>query len=79
MKWISVKDRLPKGNWGFNNYSLSEDVLVANSCAIEIACYDRDRQTWLVGEPANGKWIDKITHWMPLPKNPHKGGKDENT
>ena len=74
MKWISVKDRLPKGEWAITCSHLSEDVLIANSCSINIGFYDRERGIWYIGEPAEEEWIDKITHWMPLPKNPHEGG-----
>lgn len=71
VEWISVKDKMPVGQWAKNFPHLSENVLVANSCAIEIAFYDRDDGVWYVGEPRDEEWIDKITHWMPLPKNPN--------
>lgn len=71
MIWISVKDRLPEGEWAVTCLHLSETVLVANSCSINIGFYDRERGIWYVGER---EWVDKITHWMPLPKNPYKGG-----
>ena len=72
LKWISVKDRLPTGKWGYGNHPhLSEEVLIANSCSINIGFYNRSDETWYVDEPAKEEWIDKITHWMPLPKNPH--------
>ena len=78
MKWISVKDDLPHGHWALksNHLHLSEEVLIANSCcitAVEIACYNRSSSRWYVGDPIDGEYIDKITHWMPLPINPHKG------
>jgi len=72
MKWIKVQDDLPKGEWSKNHPHLSEEVLVANSCAIDIAYYNRTDKIWYVGEPAKAEWIDKITHWMPLPPNPHE-------
>ena len=72
MEWISIKDRLPTGKW-MNKYEyLSEEVLIANSCSINIGFYNRNTGIWCVDEPAKGEWIDKITHWMPLPKNPHE-------
>jgi hypothetical protein len=79
MEWTNVKDRLPTGKWSNSYHYLSEEVLIANSCSINIGFYDRNNETWYVDEPAKEEWIDKITHWMPLPKSPHKGGKDENT
>lgn len=74
MKWISVKNRLPTGKWGYGSYPyLSEKVLIANNCSINIGFHNRNNGTWYIDEPAKEEWIDKITHWMPLPKNPHKG------
>jgi hypothetical protein len=72
MKWISVKDKLPEGVWSSGHPHLSEEVLVANSCCVEIGFFSRIDGTWYVDEPAKGDWIDKITHWMPLPRNPHE-------
>ena len=79
MKWISVKDRLPTGEWSkFYSY-LSEEVLIANSCSINIGFYNNYDGIWYIAdiipepdEPIKKEWIDKITHWMPLPKNPHE-------
>ena len=79
MIWISVKDSLPKGTWGKSYPNFSEEVLVANSCSVNLAYYDRNIGIWYTGEPAENEkykylnWVDKITHWMPLPINPHKG------
>ena len=70
--WISVKDKLPKGMWTKFYPYLSEEVLVANSCAIAIAYYDRTDGIWYTGVPLNKEWIDKITYWKPLPENPNE-------
>jgi len=72
MNWISVKDRLPTGAWSKSFPYLSEEVLIVNSCSINIGYYDRRDGLWYINEPMFGAWIDKITHWMPLPKNPHE-------
>jgi hypothetical protein len=69
--WISVGSELPSGKWGKSYPWLSEEVLIVNSCSIEIGYYNRQDGAWYVGEPAKEEWIDKITHWMPLPVNPH--------
>ena len=69
--WISVKERLPEGQWGINFPNLSGEVLIANSCAVLIGYYDRNDGTWYTDRPAKCEWVDKITHWMPLPLNPH--------
>jgi len=71
MGWISVNDKLPSGQWNVNHPWISEEVLIANSCSINIGFYNRGNSTWYVGEPRKLEWIDKITHWMPLPINPH--------
>lgn len=75
MKWISVKDRLPTGQWESDvNTDFSEEVLIVNSCAILIGVYNKSDGIWYTNEPADCEWVDKVTHWMPLPKNPHEGG-----
>lgn len=71
MKWISVKDRLPEGNWGRKFPTCSEEVLVANSCSVSIGFYSKEGKGWFIGLPSESVRIDKITHWMSLPKNPH--------
>lgn len=71
MDWISVKDEMPTGNWSKISSKYSEEVLVANSCAVVIAHYNRQRGWWQTDNPCDKEWIDKITHWMPLPRNPH--------
>ena len=71
MEWISAKDRLPTGTWHKNFPYLSEEVLVVNSVATIVAFYNRNQGQWFTGEPMGDEWIDKITHWMPLPKSPH--------
>jgi len=71
MKWISVKNQKPTGIYSMTSPYLSEEVLIANSCSISIGYYNRDNGIWYVDEPKNKNWIDKITHWMPLPDNPN--------
>ena len=71
MKWINVKDRLPDGVWNENHTLLSEEVLVANSCCVDIGYYNRFDECWYVGELCDEIWIDKVTHWMELPENPN--------
>ena len=74
MGWISVKDKLPQGQWAVTLPQCSEEVLIANSCAVDIGFYNRDNGRWYAGCPAEDDGIDKITHWMPLPQNPHDLG-----
>ncbi len=74
LEWVSVGDSLPTGQWNVNHPYLSEEVLIANSCSINIGYYDRNESRWYVDKGAFGKHkerIDKITHWMSLPINPH--------
>lgn len=72
-EWIKVADDLPSGWWSPLYKHLSEDVLVANSTGMAIAHYNNLSDTWFIGEPGEGEeeWIDKVTHWMPLPENPN--------
>lgn len=69
--WISVEEELPKG--GFAIITNGDDVLVGK--------YNFEKGLWGVRNktmfaytllPAN--W--KVTHWMPLPQAPKKGGEE---
>lgn len=70
-RWILVSERLPEGQWSPNHPHLSEEVLIVNSAATCVGFYNRQDETWYIGEPAKKEWIDKITHWLPLPTSPH--------
>lgn len=68
--WISVNDEMPKG---FAIITNGDDVLVGK--------YNFEKGLWGVRNktlfaytllPAN--WI--VTHWMPLPQPPKKGGEE---
>ncbi len=72
MEWIKATNKKPSGKWSPNHSHLSEEVLIANSCSINIGFYNRNDGTWYVGNPCDENWIDKITHWMPLPTSPHE-------
>ncbi len=72
LNWIDATDEKPGGVWNKMFPHLSECVLVANSCSVSIAFYNREDGTWYRREPSKKEWIDKITHWMPLPLNPHE-------
>lgn len=50
------------------------EVLIANSCSVNIGFYNRENECWYGDVPAKENRIDKITHWMPLPVNPHDTG-----
>lgn len=59
MKWISVKDRLPK----------IEEIVLAYApqwCSDEsiVLTYDGEWYDY------NGVLVDSVTHWMPLPEPP---------
>jgi len=60
--WISVEDELPP-------------------CNVFVLTCDRQENTNLLMLAGDGRWYDKavglhrnITHWMPLPQAPKKGG-----
>ena len=60
MKWISVKDRLPK----IKSYGFSDWVLASTShTQTEVSRYDHDFKQWFP------KSLN-FTHWMPLPEPP---------
>ena len=74
-RWISVKDELPKLIANKLLFDYSDDVLVyLKDGSITVGRWERDNSTgeqyWLLD-------IDKdviVTHWMPLPQEPKKGG-----
>ena len=70
MNWIDVNDKLPEGEWNENHPHLSEEVLITNNCSVNIGFFNRNNGLWYIDQPADQNWIDKITHWMPLPQNP---------
>lgn len=57
MKWISVKDRLPKRVGNFLIHDIFGDV--------EAGFYNADMHWYNGGRPAA-----EVTHWMPLPEPP---------
>lgn len=81
-EWISVEDRLPNLDpYGKGRYGGQRSVRVL------CACKQRNGRTFVKEgyyEPcSNGKvvWripgsIDSVTHWMPLPNPPLKGGEE---
>lgn len=66
--WISVKDELPPKQ---PNREQSKNVLVrTNSGRTKIEYYD-------YGNDVIKEWWEyNITHWMPLPQPPKKGGEE---
>lgn len=72
MEWISVKDGFPADNWAKPLADYSGMQLVYNSTGvISMAFYNRIDERWYTDCPAECvEWIDKTTHWMPLPEPP---------
>jgi hypothetical protein len=64
MKWISIKDRLPRDE--FPRHDPCPDVLVYCFGDIKIA------KQWQCGAWTSNLYpVRGITHWMPLPKPPN--------
>lgn len=76
-RWISVEEE-PKINPNDSEWEYSDDVLVAlKDGSIAVGRYERDNSTgehyWVL------YGVDKdlvVTHWMPLPQAPKKGGEE---
>lgn len=69
-EWISVKDRLPDDNWGVNP-DFSKEKLIANTACVTLGYYDRQKECWCTGCPAESEgWIDKVWYWAEKPSNP---------
>ena len=65
MEWISVKDRLPLEG---------QEVLVLNSKGVNLAEYWPEKNEWTDSNYGccGNEHLGKVTHWMPLPKQPPK-------
>ena len=59
--WISVEDELPKNK---------ELVFITDGEYTDTGFYEYTFDEW---QPCE-KWLGDITHWMPLPQSPKKGG-----
>lgn len=76
--WISVEDELPKINPNDSEWWYSDDVIVAlRDGSIAVGRYERDNSAcehyWIL------YGVEKeliVTHWMPTPQPPKKGGKE---
>jgi hypothetical protein len=69
-EWISVEERLPD-KWG--------KYLAYRKCHfaphVDIIRYDTNRSVWCFFDNEWGDCeVNDITHWMPLPEPPKKGG-----
>jgi len=74
MEWIRVESELPKTEENYCNYSgnyigeYSMYVLVYNeNYGCSKGLFDKEKG-WMKDHSA--KFVDKITHWMPLPDEP---------
>jgi hypothetical protein len=66
MKWISVKDELPKKDGDYL-------VCDTHSDAMMVTCYEVNTMRWNDNgtKPLIDFWEhDEVTHWMPLPNPP---------
>ena len=64
INWISVEDLLPDEDGPYLIYALSQDP---KSSFITCAWYDPSIPAW---SGLVKVWLEAITHWMPLPKEP---------
>lgn len=67
-EWISVKDRLPE-------HGQMVDVYVPEHRDRRTSCYYiKEDESWLWRA---SELKHRVSHWMPLPKKPPDGRKDE--
>lgn len=66
MKWISVKERLPKDDDNVLVFLAPTDILIGSY-------FFRPMMrsfTWTMHDSDLDEYIEDITHWMPLPEPP---------
>lgn len=66
MKWISVKDEMPKPHSGL---CLMFCKIDSGAERVSIGYYQDTYSQWVNNAPIIGN-INKVTHWMPLPNEP---------
>jgi hypothetical protein len=65
-KWIPISERLPEEDGRYLTY------IVNNRLSYMMVC-DYIQQTWC---PDDQTASNNVTHWMPLPNEPYKDGKE---
>lgn len=65
LRWISVEDRLPEPN--FEDTSSKWVLACVNHSGVFIDSYNHKHGEWCIN-------LKSVTHWMPLPEPPKKGG-----
>lgn len=71
MKWISVKEKLPK----LSTPMEIKRVLVWRERSGVCMGWRTEFQWYIDGSPSD--WTDEIFYWMPLPKRPRQLKKEE--
>lgn len=70
-QWISVDDELPPKKGEYDD--LSNNVLATDGKEIYESVYNYDFEDWFTHD----MWgLVNVTHWMPLPQAPKKGGEE---
>lgn len=81
-EWISVEDRLPEDVYGKDRKQITVLVCTKSgrvSTSSRVRMMQISRDTWEFEYTDIFEWsgqiTKKVTHWMPLPEPPKKGGK----
>jgi len=74
-EWISVNDRLPE--WG-KEQQFSERVLATDGDKTEVGTlFKKFDCSYALYSYAQTQYINKVTHWQPLPAPPKKESANE--
>ena len=74
-QWISIEDRKPKLTHSDGIYKRSDTVIVTNGKYCTAANWVHSTWAgWYSWYDGDEEELEDVTHWMPMPEPPKKGG-----